>query len=141
MRKKLTVLVLVGLALVLLAGPALAAGSSRVTYASNKKTTPPRAHIISLSGTVMSIEQVADPSWIMVDVGMTNKAFRSFRGRTVKVYRANSTTYRWLGKGSTKIKIAFSTIAVGEFVCVNGLVKSDYVINAKRIDVDKIRKR
>jgi hypothetical protein len=140
-RKKLTVLILVGVALVLLAGPALAAGSDRATYVAKKKVPYEgrKAHVISLSGTVQSNEG----GYITVLVGMTNKAFRSFRGKLATINPADSTTYVWTVRGSRPAKTEFSKIAINDFVCVNGLVKSEtnYVIDARRIDIYKFRKR
>ena len=137
MRKKLTVLVLLGLALVLLAGPALAAGSGRGTYVAKKgtkqgvKRTP---QVISLTGTI-SFENGA----MFVAIQMTNVAFRSFRSTTKKVLTTSKTTYIWWNKDRTRdLTKGFDDLTTGQKVAINGLVK-DGVITARRIEVNKPR--
>jgi hypothetical protein len=56
-RKKLTVLALVGLAFVLLVGPVLAAGSSRETRLDVKLGPRRQAHVISMTGTIKPVDK------------------------------------------------------------------------------------
>ena len=137
MRKKLTVLVLVGLALVLLAGPALAAGSGRTTYV--KKTDPyngRKPHVISLTGKVL---KSADNS-IYVYIQMTNRPFISYRGDTEWITALSTITYiTWEGKTRTiGLPDSGLTYLVGKKVSINGRV-ADGKITARRVEVSKPR--
>jgi hypothetical protein len=122
------------MALLLVVSPAFAAGSVRRTVASKKKTTPPRAHVISLTGTITEIKGES----VYVQIKMTNIAFRSYRGDLEWVNTTSSTTYvKWTGK-TRDLTIGFSDLAEGQKVSINGLVK-DGEITARRIEVNKPR--
>jgi hypothetical protein len=142
-RKKLTVLVFVGLALVLVAGPALAAGSGRVTYA--KKTDPwkgRKPHVISLTG-----RYAGDPvgiTGILVTVQMTNKPFVRYRGDTVTIKTVDGYTKYYLWENCRATRISFSKLksylTSEHLLSINALVTSqDSVFKARRIEVDKRR--
>lgn len=165
MRKTLTILTLAVIALLLAAGPALAAGSARDIHVANKatppqkayvlsstakilaagaardfrvakKTTPPKeAHIISLTGTVLTV----DNGQITVAVQMTNIAFRSFRGTTATVYTADSKILEWTSATKPRQRIPCDALAMGDKVSINGWVLSSDTISARRIEVNKPR--
>lgn len=136
-RKKLTVLTLVGLTFVLLAGSVLAVGPSRDTYLAAKQGPRRQAHVISMTGKITEIER--SNKSISVAVQMTNKPFIVKRGQTVRV-QTNSTTVFYVWTGKKRQRVTFSTLVEGQKVSINALVATT-AITARRVEVNKPRYR
>jgi hypothetical protein len=143
-RKKLTVFVLFGLALVLLAGPALAAGTSRTTYAA-KNTNPysgRKPHVVSLTGTVTAVTSGS----ISISVQMTNAPYRYLRGKPLTINMNNKTAcYVWSDNGKTRSRITVSQLVSyvnardSVRVSINAREDPDNVFTARRVEVAKPR--
>jgi hypothetical protein len=132
-RKKLTILTLVGLALVLVSSPVLAAGSSRDTYLAAKQGPKRKAHVISMTGTI----QWAGNGTISVTVQMTNKPFVVKRGQTVLVKTTSNTVY-YFWSGKNRRRASFGDLVGGQKVSINALVTTT-AITARRVEVNKPR--
>jgi hypothetical protein len=132
-RKKLMVLVMVGLAFVLLAGPVLAAGSGRDAHWAVKQGPKRKAHVISMTGTI----QWAGNGTISVTVQMTNKPFVVKRGQTVLVKTTSNTVY-YFWSGKNRRRASFGDLVGGQKVSINALVTTT-AITARRVEVNKPR--
>jgi hypothetical protein len=142
-RKKLTVLVLVGLALVLVSGPALAAGSGRDTYVA-KQGPKRKPHVISLTGTM---EGLATRS-VSVRVQMTNYPYLYLRGKTLTLATTPTTVYYvWSDNGKTRSRVTLSELMsfvatkTAVRVSINAREDPDGVFTARRVEVNKPRYR
>jgi hypothetical protein len=142
-RKKLMVLVMVGLAFVLLAGPVLAAGSGRDAHWAVKQGPKRKAHVISMTGTILS----ATCSAISVDVQMTNKPFLVKRGQQVQVDTTSNPVYViW---ENPRIRTRDCSLVIGYLssntkVSINARVTTigtTTTITARRVEVKKPRYR
>jgi hypothetical protein len=134
MRKTLTVLTFVTLALVLLASPVLAVGPSR---GAPLAATWPKYHIISFTGTIVSFSG----SSIAVKIQMTNNPYIGKRGTQVTVGTTSSTLfYIWDGKVHKRVTGISSLYPyVGKTVSINAIVYSTGTITARRVEVYKPR--
>ena len=144
------VLVFVGLALVLLAGPALAAGSTRTTYVAKTgtkqgvKRTP---QVLSMTGRIYSADDITSNS-VFVQVQMTNSPYKYLRGSQLTVWMASKTVYYvWSSNRNTRIRL-YTLAGVEEYVKANlsypvkisiNAVKKDGRFEAKRVEVNKPR--
>lgn len=136
MRKTLTIVAFVTLALVLLTSPVLAVGSGRSTVLAQTQTWP-KYHIISFTGTAASWTT----STLTVNVQLTNKPYLLKRGSQVTVGTTSRTVYYiWDGKTRTrKYSLSQLGLTVGTKVSINATVYSTGAITANRIEVYKPR--
>jgi hypothetical protein len=136
MSKTLTVLALVGLALVLVTGPTLAAGTGHGTVLAQQKVGPKtKPHVISFTGKITAINRASRS--MSVYIQMTNTPFRVKRGTTQPVTVTSSTVY-YLWDGKTRTRWSFDRLAVGDKVSINALATSTS-ITARRVEVNKPR--
>ena len=132
MKKKLTIVVMVVLAAILIASPVLAAGSSHPMEVA-KQGPKKKPTVISMTGTIMSISGTQ----LTVRIQMTNKAFIKYRGTTQWVRTTKYTRYI-LWDGKTRKYIRFGDLAVGDKVSINAKVRSG-VFTARRVQVRQPR--
>ena len=132
MKKKLTIVVMVVLAAILIASPVLAAGSSHSMEVA-KQGPKKKPTVISMTGTIMSISGTQ----IKVKIQMTNKAFIKYRGTTQWVRTTTSTRYI-LWDGQTRAYIKFRNLAIGDKVSINAKVRSGVFV-ARRVQVRQPR--
>ena len=135
MRKKLTVLAFVGLALLLLVEPALAAGTAGRTVLAEQRKVQPQTHIISFTGKIVSVDSVSKR--ISVSIQMTNNPYIAKRGDTEWVYTTTSTIY-YLWSGKLRTRAYFSSLKVGQLVSINAAATTTR-ITASRVEVNKPR--
>jgi len=138
MRRFLTVLALVGMAFVLIAGPVLAAGSGRDSVVAQQKTVWPKYHIISFTGTITSIP-AANKFYVQIQI--TNNPYIAKRGTVELVTTTSSTVYVvWSGTTPTTLSSStgFSTLDVGDSVSINALATTS-ITTARRVEVNKPR--
>jgi hypothetical protein len=129
--KNVTMLACVCLALVLLAGPALAGGEGGV---------------ISLTGEILALpgdkcpddwENCPDPDSMWVRVQMANVPFAGWRGSR-RLVMTNSDTVFLGWEGSVAGEISFTDLELGDWASINGVVDGD-MIEARRVEVNKPR--
>lgn len=135
MRKKLTVVAFVGLALMLLVEPALAAGAAGRSVLAEQRNVQTQKHIISFTGTVASVDSVSKR--LSVTIQMTNYPYIAKRGDTEWVYTTTSTIY-YVWSGDLRTRATFSSLKVGQRVSINAVATTTR-ITATRVEVNKPR--
>ncbi len=135
MRKKLTVVAFVGLALMLLVEPALAAGAAGRSVLAEQRNVQTQKHIISFTGTVASVDSLSKR--ISVTIQMTNYPYIAKRGDTEWVYTTTSTIY-YVWSGDLRTQATFSSLKVGQRVSINAVATTTR-ITATRVEVNKPR--
>lgn len=140
MKKILTVFVLLGLALLLLVGPVLAAGAA--DSKSLAQAGPERkAHVISLTGTVVPGTEVMTRSGLSFDVKvqMTNAPFMYKRGSVVTITTTSRTIYITWATGKS-IRTTSVIVADNAKLSINALVDTATdKVTARRVELNKPR--
>ena len=128
LKKKLTIVVMVVLAAILIASPVLAAGSSHPMEVANPSPKK-QPTIISMTATILT----DGTACIDVKIQMTNRAFIQYRGREEPVYIGNAVCYDWV-KGKKSIRIDCSQLAKNDKVSINARVDpGSKMITARRV--------
>lgn len=134
MKTKLTFLVFVTLALVLLVSPVLAAGAGESRTLVQQTRTYPKTHIISFTGKITSF--TADGFYVYVQ--MTNNPYIARRGTSERVKVDSSTLYyEWISS-SKRVVCHLGDLKLGDKVSINA-VATTAVTTAKRVEVNKPR--
>jgi hypothetical protein len=136
MRKRLMIIAFVGLALLLLVEPALAAGSAGRTVLAAQKSAQPQKYVISFTGTIQSIDSANKR--FSVAIQMTNYPYIAKRGDTEWVYTTGSTVYYIWSSSKTRTRGYFSSLQVGQRVSINAAATTT-MITARRVEVNKPR--
>jgi hypothetical protein len=129
------VLALVGLAFVLLAGPALAVGAGRDTVLAVKKVPRSQHQVISMTGRIETVD--FSKKRIYVTVQMTNKPYLVKRGQTVWVDTTSTTVY-YVWQNKIRRRATFGSLIAGQKVSINARVATP-TITARRVEVNKPR--
>jgi len=97
LKKKLTIVVMVVLAAILIASPVLAAGSSHPMEVAKKQPT-----VISMTGKIVGEDRSGTEIDVLIQ--MTNRAFIQYRGQTKSVDISDALCVEWVnGKKSETI--------------------------------------
>ena len=135
MKRKLTIVAMVVLAAILIASPALAAGSSQPMEVA-KRGPIKQPTIISMTAKIHLdyISSSTDTGRIYVAIQMTNKAFIQYRGEKDWVrITADTKCLDWV-KGKKSVRIDCSELSVDDKVSINARVDpKTKVITARRV--------